>query len=257
MPLLVLGEAEGVLPRRAESRPVEEARARVHDVHHRRGAPPGRSWRWPATPWPKTLLPELMPMPRADRPVDDQHHRRAPGAARRARGRRNPGGTGRGWRRRRRADTPDRHPASTALMATFSATTTTLRSAISPDHLVGAKTAAGEHLVDGFLGGRDDGQPVGPAAGVVGLDQLGGIALDLRHSAQHTPAADALAVRARKRRIGARSRAPALASCQESPGPPRRRDCSATTFRSSRRCARAGRSPSRARDRCPPAGSAR
>ena len=56
-----------------------------------------------------------------------------------------------------------------------------------PDDFLAPQARAGKHLGYRLLGGRDDGQPVGPPALEIGLDQLGGIVVGVRHDRLSIP----------------------------------------------------------------------
>ena len=179
MIVLVLGEAEAVLARVAERGPIEESGPRVHHVHHDQpdGAPDGGIRA-------VTLAEEVVARVDADRardgPVDDQHHRRSAGAARRP-----------VIRELGPAQPADRGVDDGKVLRPAAGHHRVDRRLLGGDArvaarnlaegLLGAQPGRREHVGDGLLGGRNDGQAVGVPRGEVRLDQRGGIAGGVRH----------------------------------------------------------------------------
>ena len=157
-------------------------------------------------PCPNALLPGVQPDPVRDRAADDQDHRRAAGA----RGRpviREVGV----------AEPADRGDDHRHVLGTTARQDRVDRDLLRDDHGVPARDLAenrvatqrgtGQHLGNGFLGRRDDGQPIGPAALEVRLDQARGIGLGgRRHARYHTPAGGRLMARPGSSGSRARSR---------------------------------------------------
>ena len=166
----MLGEAERVLPGIPERRAVEQARPRVHHIHHDQPhRAPDRRVR--AVALAERIVAAIDRQPARHRAVDDEHHCRSPGAA----GRPMVGEV-------RMAEPFDGGDDDRQVLRAAARHDRVDRHLVGHDHgvapgdladnLVAAQAAGSQHLLDRRVARRHHRQAVGPAGAVVGLDEL-------------------------------------------------------------------------------------